>query len=47
MTEAELEAHYRGYISFLNERRVDELGEFVREELTSNGQPVTRLDDRT
>lgn len=44
MTEAEFETHYRRYISYLNGRRVDELGEFVHEELTYNGEPMTRLD---
>jgi predicted ester cyclase len=44
MTVAENETHYLRYISYLNERRVDELGEFVHEELTYNGEPMTRLD---
>ena len=35
---------YRRYISYLNDRRVDELGEFVLEEPTYNGKPMTRLD---
>ena len=37
MTEAETESLYRRYISYLNERRIDELGEFVNDELTYNG----------
>ena len=47
MTEAEFEAHYRRYISYLNNRRLDELDEFVHEELTYNGEPETRADYRT
>jgi predicted ester cyclase len=46
MTEAEFEAHYRRYISYLNNRRLDELDEFLHEELTYNGQPETRADYR-
>ena len=41
---SEGEAHYRRYISYLNDRRVDELGEFVHEALTYNGEAMTRLD---
>jgi predicted ester cyclase len=46
MTEAEFEAHYRRYISCLNNRRLDELDEFLHEELTYNGEPETRADYR-
>ena len=46
VTEVELEAHYRRYISCLNNRRLDELDEFVHEELTYNGEPETRADYR-
>ncbi len=46
MTEAEFEAHYRRYISYLNDRRLDELDEFLHEELTYNGEPETRADYR-
>jgi predicted ester cyclase len=46
MTEAEFEAHYRRYISYLNNRRLDELDEFLHEELTYNGEPETRADYR-
>ena len=46
MTEAEFEAHYRRYISYLNNRRLDELDEFLYEELTYNGEPETRADYR-
>lgn len=47
MTDAELEAHYRRYIGYLNSRRTDELGEFVQDELTYNGEPRTRRDYQT
>ena len=46
MTEVELEAHYRRYISCLNDRRLEGLDEFVHEELTYNGEPETRADYR-
>ena len=46
MTEAEFEAHYRRYISYLNNHRLDELDEFLHEELTYNGEPETRADYR-
>src|SRR3712207_3129794 len=46
MSEAEFEAHYRPYIGCLNNRRLDELDEFVHEELTYNGEPETRADYR-
>ena len=39
-------ARYRRYISYLNNRRLDELDEFVHEELTYNGEPETRADYR-
>ncbi|WP_217604852.1 ester cyclase [Chitinophaga sp. GbtcB8] len=38
------EAHYLRYISFLNERRLDDLSEFVQEKLTYNGEAMTRTD---
>jgi predicted ester cyclase len=44
MTVADTEAFYRRYITYLNDRRVHELDEFVHEELTYNGKPMTRLD---
>jgi predicted ester cyclase len=44
MAEADKEARYRRYITYLNSRRVDELGEFVHEKLTYNGEPMTRRD---
>ena len=40
------ESFYRRYIAALNDRRLDDLGEFVQEELTYNGRPMTRLDYR-
>lgn len=35
---------YRAYLACLNERRFDDLGGFVHDELTDNGAPLT-LDD--
>ena len=46
MNDAELEAHYRRYLDRLNDRRIDELDEFVHEDLLYNGQPETRADYR-
>jgi predicted ester cyclase len=37
-----LRRHYLGYIDALNERRFDDLGEFLADELTYNDQPTTR-----
>lgn len=48
---ADLERVYRAYVETLNERRLDELGRFVHDELVYNGQRwtlaryVTRLAD--
>lgn len=44
MTDAELETPYRRYIGYLNDRRTDELGEFVQDGLTCNGKSLTRQD---
>ena len=44
MTEPELEALYHRYIDCLNERRFGELGEFVHERLTYNGESMTAID---
>ncbi len=44
MADGDKEARYRRYIGYLNDRRTDELAEFVHEELTYNGQSMTRLD---
>jgi predicted ester cyclase len=38
----DLEAVYRGYLDALNERRLDDLVHYVRDELTYNGEPMTR-----
>jgi steroid delta-isomerase-like uncharacterized protein len=37
-----LEVVYRAYLAALNERRFDDLAEFVHDELTYNGSPLTR-----
>ncbi|KAJ3806145.1 putative ester cyclase [Lentinula aff. lateritia] len=37
-------AQYRRYISYLNERRVHDLSDFVHEELIYNDEPMTRAD---
>src|SRR3954471_19890100 len=42
MTRGELEAHYRDYISCLNERRLDRMDEFYADELLYNGRRLTR-----
>ena len=42
MTPGELEAHYRDYISCLNERRLDRMNEFYADELLYNGRRLTR-----
>ena len=39
---AELEEIYRGYVVALNERRLDDLDQFVHPRLTYNGHPWTR-----
>jgi len=41
MTDAGLEARYRAYLAALNERRLDDLAEFVQDDLTYNGEPMT------
>jgi steroid delta-isomerase-like uncharacterized protein len=38
----QLELTYRRYIDALNERRFDDLQEFVHDELTYNSEPITR-----
>jgi steroid delta-isomerase-like uncharacterized protein len=35
---------YRDYLAVLNERRLDDLVRFVHDELTYNGEPMTRRD---
>ena len=44
MTDANLETRYRRYLDRLNEHRPEDLAEFVHEELTYNGRPMTRRD---
>src|SRR5687768_17330272 len=46
MTAAELETHYRSYLDCLKTRRLDELDAFVQDDLTFNGNPMTRADYR-
>jgi predicted ester cyclase len=38
----DLEARYRAYLAVLNERRLDDLVDYVHDELTYNGEPMTR-----
>jgi predicted ester cyclase len=38
----DLEARYRAYLDALNERRLDDLVHHVHDELTYNGEPLTR-----
>jgi predicted ester cyclase len=40
--DAELEDRYRAYLAALNERRLDDLVHHVHEELTYNGEAMTR-----
>lgn len=42
MTNAELEATYRAYLTALNDRRLDDLVRFVHDELIYNGNTMTR-----
>jgi steroid delta-isomerase-like uncharacterized protein len=42
MANADLETRYRAYLAALNERRLDDLVDYVHEELTYNGEPMTR-----
>jgi predicted ester cyclase len=37
-----LETVYRAYLAVLNERRLDDLAGYVHDELTYNGEPMTR-----
>ena len=46
MTTENLAAVYRRYLQCLNERRWNDLHEFVREDLTYNAQPMTLVDYR-
>jgi steroid delta-isomerase-like uncharacterized protein len=38
----DLEARYRAYLDVLNERRLDDLVHFVQDELSYNGETMTR-----
>ena len=42
VTVTDLEARYRAYLDALNERRLDDLVHHVEDELTYNGEPMTR-----
>ena len=42
MTSADLEARYRAYLDALNERRLDDLVHYVQDELSYNGEAMTR-----
>jgi predicted ester cyclase len=42
MTSAELETRYRAYLDALNERRLDDLVHYVQDELSYNGEAMTR-----
>jgi predicted ester cyclase len=42
MTTTALETRYRAYLDALNERRLDDLVHHVEDELTYNGEPMTR-----
>lgn len=44
MGETDLEATYRAYLGLLNDRRFDELMSYVHDDLTYNGEPMTRSD---
>jgi len=41
MQGSELEAHYRRYLDCLNERRLDDLGEFTHDNLVYNDEAIT------
>jgi predicted ester cyclase len=42
LTNADLETRYRAYLDALNERRLDDLAHFVQDELSYNGEMITR-----
>ena len=42
MTNADLETRYRAYLDALNERRLDDLVLYVQDELSYNGEIMTR-----
>jgi len=45
MTHPGLEGHYRAYLAALDERRFDDLVDFVAGDLTYNGERMTRRQD--
>ena len=42
MANADLETRYRAYLNALNERRLDDLVHYVQDELSYNGETMTR-----
>ncbi|WP_433279671.1 ester cyclase [Pseudonocardia xinjiangensis] len=42
MTNADLETRYRAYLEALNGRRLDDLVDYVQDELSYNGETMTR-----
>jgi predicted ester cyclase len=42
MTNVDLETRYRAYLDTLNERRLDDLVHYVQDELSYNGETMTR-----
>ena len=42
MANADLETRYRAYLDVLNERRLDDLVHYVHDELSYNGETMTR-----
>jgi predicted ester cyclase len=42
VTNADLEARYRAYLDVLNERRLNDLAHYVHDELSYNGETITR-----
>ena len=42
MTTADLETRYRAYLDALNERRLNDLVHYVQDELSYNGEAMTR-----
>jgi predicted ester cyclase len=42
MTNVDLEARYRAYLDVLNERRLDDLVHYVQDEVSYNGETMTR-----
>jgi len=42
MTDADLEARYRAYLRALDERRLDDLVQYVHDEVSYNGDVMTR-----